>query len=101
MSDDEKKGINWVAWLLGIASSLAIAILVWIGSILLFGVEEYVKELAAEATLEDSQTISALQTDVTTIKTSLEAEAAKSEEFRAQQREDMRNLIRIISDDGN
>ena len=99
MSDE--KHINWVAWLLGIAATLVIAVMGWIGSILLFGFDNYVKDLAAEVTLEDSQTITTLKDDMTSIKTSLEAEARKSEEFRAQQREDMRNLIRIISDDGN
>jgi hypothetical protein len=96
MSDEKK--INWVGWLMGIAATLVIAVMAWIGSILMFGFDEYVKGLASEATLEDSQTITKLKDDVTSIKTSLDAEAEKNAEFRRQQAEDMRNLIRIISD---
>ena len=96
MSDG--KEINWVAWILGIGGTIVTAALLWIIQFLVFGFEEYIKDVAGTAKIVDPATVTTLQNDVSTIKTTLTQEAEKNKEFREQQAEDMRNLIRIISE---
>ncbi len=97
MSDDDKK-INWAGWALGIGGTVVTGLVVWFGQFMLFGFDEYVKNVAATAQAVDSEQFQSVQTDIADIKATLEAEAERDKEWREQQQEDMRNLIRIISD---
>lgn len=90
--------INWKNWALGIGGTIVTGIVVWIGQFMLFGFDEYVKEVAATAQAVDSDAYQEIQTDIAAINTLLEAEAQRDKEWREQQQEDMRNLIRIISE---
>lgn len=96
MSDEKK--INWVGWALGIGGTVVTGLVVWIGQFMLFGFDEYVKNVAATAQAVDSEAFTTVTTDIADIKATLEAEAARDKEWREQQQEDMRNLIRIVSD---
>jgi hypothetical protein len=90
--------INWKNWALGIGGTIVTGVVVWIGQFMMFGFDEYVKEVAATAQAVDSTQFQTVQTDIADIKATLEAEAQRDKEWREQQREDMRNLIKIISD---
>lgn len=94
---DEKRA-KWVNWLLGIGATVVTGMVVWIGQFMMFGFDEYVKNVAATAQAVDSEAFTGVTTDIADIKATLEAEAARDKEWREQQQEDMRNLIRIVSD---
>ena len=96
MSDEKK--INWKGWILGIGGTVVTGMVVWIGQFMLFGFDEYIKKVAATAQAVDSDQWTSVQTDISDIKATLEAEAERDKEWREQQQEDMRNLVRIISD---
>lgn len=87
---------NWLAWALGIGGAIVTASLLWIIQFLVFGFEEYVKDVAATEAVPMT-TISAIRSDINTIKTSIEAQEAANIEFRKEQRADMRNLVSIMS----
>lgn len=90
---------DWLKWALGIAATLVTALVLWIVQFLVFGFEEYVKDVAAKGTVPvATQTqIDNIESSVGTLVTQVEAEAERNREFREEQREDMRNLVRIIS----
>lgn len=90
--------VKWVGWALGIGGTLVTALLIWLVQFFAFGFEEYVKEVAATAQAVDSQQFQQVETDIATIKQTLVTEAERDKEFRLQQQEDMRNLVRIISE---
>lgn len=96
----KRDGHNWTAWALGIGGALTTVGLLWIIQFLSFGFEEYVENIAARTYQNDGvpqATITDIETRLTGIEGSLEAQATANEEFRREQRQDMRNLVSIVS----
>jgi hypothetical protein len=96
----EKPKHNWVAWGLGIGGAVVTAGLLWFIQFLVFGFEEYIEGIASRTYQNDGvpqASITTIETRLTGIEGAITAQATANEEFRREQREDMRNLVSIIS----